>query len=208
MLCLLTILSEKLLPIRNEIVMHRQRICDACGMRCIAWDGDATRPTPWMKIKAVQQSASQCEQILWIDADATPSTTFNFPTTRPRADIVAAHDHNGLNTGIVLFQNSTWVMKVLRTVWGRTEFVHHPWWEQEALRRSIYDGTIEGRHRIRITHDFSEHFHHIAGCLSTRPPDICRQRILHDIAASHNNGCKDVRLRTHPVTQEDVRPHH
>ena len=207
MLCLLTILSDKLLPIRNEIVIHRQHICDACGMKCIVWDGNATRPSSWMKIKAVQESTSQCEQVLWLDADATPVKMFNFPTEKPRADIVAVHDQNGLNAGIMLFKNNTWVKKVLSIVWERTEFLHHPWWEQEALRRSIYDGTIGNRDRIRLTYDVPAHFHHIAGCFSTQPAEICRQRILHDIAASRQNGCEDIHLQTHEVDNKDVQPH-
>ena len=154
----------------------------------------------------MQESTSQCKQVMWLDADATPSKMFNFPIAKPRADIIAAHDQNGLNTGIVLFKNNTWVKKMLDIVWKRTEFLHHPWWEQEALRRSIYNGTIKNLDRIRLTYDFPAHFHHIAGCFSTQPAYLCRRRILRDIAASDQNGCKDIRLNTHTVKSKDVRP--
>lgn len=173
MLCLLTILSDKLLPIRDEIAHHRQSICDACAMKCLFWKGNATRPSPWMKIKALQESLYQCRQIMWIDADATPLAMFRFPKTH--TDIVAVHDQNGLNTGIMILHNTTWVHETLRVVWNRDEFMHHPWWEQEALRRSIHDGMIRDTSRIRLSRDLSQRFHHISGCFSTQPARICRR---------------------------------
>jgi len=148
-----------------------------------------------------------CSQILWLDADATPFRSFDFPTSNPRADIVAAHDLNGLNAGIMLVRRSAWVEKTLLTVWNRDEFLHHPWWEQEALRRSVHDGRIRSPHKIRLTYDFPKHFHHIAGCFSTRSASSCRRKILRDIATFRNASCDKIVLSTHEVTSASVAPH-
>lgn len=205
--CVLTIMFDKLLPIRDEIAHHRQRICQKCNMKCIVWDGNATRPSSWMKIKALQETLIHCERVLWVDADATPVRMFKFPSFKPEADIVAVHDRNGLNAGIMLVESSEWVKQTLNVVWNRHEFLQHPWWEQEALRRSIYDKTIKHSHKIRLTYDFSAHFHHIAGCFSTQPAHICRGRILSDIAAFRDGRCRNIVLQTHRISRLSVIPH-
>lgn len=175
-------------------------------MRCIVWDGIATRPTPWMKIHALHEATLLCEHVLWLDADATPKHPFRFPNAVPKADLVAVHDQNGLNTGIVLITSNAWINETLRVVWERREFLHHPWWEQEALRRSIYDKSVRPVSKVRLTHDFPSHFHHIAGCFSTQPAESCRRKVMEDISSFQETGCKDILLRTHRVTPSSVRP--
>ena len=208
MQCLLTILSGKLLPIRDEIIQHRQRICAKCNMHCVVWSGSATRPVSWMKIRALRESTSRCTETLWLDADATPIRMFHFPTATPRADVVAVRDMNGLNAGIMLVQSTAWVNDTLRVVWNRREFINHPWWEQEALRRSIYEMKLpDAEKSIRLTQDVSAHFHHVAGCFSTQKAHHCRRRILDSIRAFRDGECREVTLRTHAVTRSDVMPH-
>lgn len=205
MFCLLTIVSDKFAPIRRDILSHRQRICDECNMRCITWDREATRPVSWMKIQAVLDSMHRCDRILWLDGDATPRHAFKFPVANPPADLVAVLDDNGLNAGILLMNSTQWLNETMRIVWDRTEFLNHPWWEQEALRRSIYEHRVDTA-SIRLTSDTPKHFRHIAGCFSTTPAHVCRRKVLDDIAA-FRGGCRKMVLSTVPVTLATVWPH-
>jgi hypothetical protein len=203
--CLLTIVGGKLLPIRHEIVAHRRSLCDACGVRCVFWGGLETRPLPWMKIKAIQDALEHCVRVLWMDADATPRMRFRFPRAFPRADVVAVRDQNGLNTGLLLLENTNVTRRLLRVTWTRTEFLNHPWWEQEAMRRSLFDGSMS-RNAVRLTTDTSRYVDHIAGCLSTQPASVCRAHLRAAIRTSRNATCQTVRLHTVPLRERDIRP--
>lgn len=201
--CLLTILSGKLRPIREQIVAHRRAICARCGMHCMVWDGPATRPASWMKVFAVNESLRTCAQTLWLDADATPRGAFAFPTATPPADLVAVRDANGLNAGIVLVKSTEWTRRLLDDVWRRVEYTHHRWWEQEALRRVLSDRPTR---RARLTADVARHVDHIAGCFSTTAASVCRGRIVAAMRASNvSSACTPLRWRTTRVTPHDLR---
>lgn len=208
MLCLVTIVTDKLLPIRNEILHHRQRMCDSCGMRCVSWDGNATRSAPWMKIEAMRSVQDECDRILWMDADATP-VHFVYPVAHPASDLIFARDENGLNSGIVLVQTSSWTRRALAAVWDRVEFLHHPWWEQEAIRRCIHEDKVgTWWEKVRLSRDFERHIRHISGCMSTRPASKCRRRILRDVRKAGKGACRRVNVTTHPVDSLSVMPKH
>lgn len=90
--------------------------------------------------------------MFWSDADslvmdsAVPLTRFLQDT----ADLVLSADPwNGVNFGQVFVRNTTWATRFLDRVWGRTEFLHHRWWENAAVL-ALYAEDADVRRHVAV----------------------------------------------------------
>ena len=97
------------------------------------------RPASWSKIPLLRDLLDRYEIAVWIDADA-----IFVDTTRDIASEVederflylVQHRYGGqdaANCGVLMLRSSDEARAFLDDVWGREEFVDHPWWEQAAI---------------------------------------------------------------------------
>jgi len=99
---------------------------------------DPTKDAQWSKILVVQHYLKHFKWVMWVDADA-----FVMNLKSPAAlmddtvDMIAARDHNGLNSGVFLIRQSRLAFEFLKTVWD--SYPRHrgsPLFEQTALEEA------------------------------------------------------------------------
>lgn len=97
------------------------------------------RPPSWSKILYVRYLLGYSEWVFWIDADAIfANMEIKLESILDSTfDIVIAKDINGINAGIFGIKSSKKTLEFLDEVWGMTEYIHHPHWEQEAMSQII-----------------------------------------------------------------------
>lgn len=115
---------------------------------------DASRPAAWSKLLLIEQylqTNPACEWILWIDADAiivNPACRLE-DLIDEQADFIVAEDvpPSRINTGVFLTRNKPATLNLLRRAYAKTQFVHHPWWEQLAVAEALLesDGTLRSK---------------------------------------------------------------
>lgn len=99
--------------------------------------GLGARPVSWAKLALIRDLLDDHEVVVWIDADAVivdPSDDIVRPGRTP-IDLVS-HRVGGAdvpNSGVMVVRRSAATRRLLERVWQRTEFLHHPWWENAAL---------------------------------------------------------------------------
>lgn len=102
------------------------------------------RHVVWSKIPALLQHMDDpVEWLWWLDADAmimNPEIRISDVIRNASGDLVISKDGNDINAGSFLVRNSESARDLLRRVYARTEFIHHHWREQEALRTIIAEG--------------------------------------------------------------------
>jgi hypothetical protein len=96
---------------------------------------ESDRPASWHKIPALLSALDDYDEALWLDADiviADPSADIDVPGWAWQA-LVCHHTDDGEvpNCGVWLVRKP--MRTTLQTIWGMTEHLHHPWWEQAAL---------------------------------------------------------------------------
>jgi hypothetical protein len=113
------------------------------------------RPAAWAKIQCLinEIGLKTHDYILWVDADAL-FVRFNeniIQNIHNDKDIfmvnhlVTLAPLNGNpgifiqcerpNTGVLLVKTSDWSLGFLEKVWGETQFINHPWWDQAAFHK-------------------------------------------------------------------------
>lgn len=104
-----------------------------------------SRPYPWSKILCLYLAltdtlkAKLYSWVMWIDADAF-IINYDYDliariinTAGPKTELIITKDICGLNTGVIIFKNSSFAKKLLEKIWSCAKFTDHPWWEQAAL---------------------------------------------------------------------------
>jgi hypothetical protein len=117
---------------------NKEAYCRRHGYRFVCrTDGfDPDRPASWSKVGFVRQELAASDWVFWTDADslvmnaAVPLTRFVVDAV----DIVLSDDpYHGINAGCFLVRNTAWARRFLDRVYARTDFLHHPWWENAAI---------------------------------------------------------------------------
>lgn len=101
------------------------------------------RPPAWHRVQLIPQLFDEgYEHVFWIDADSVFARLDAdiLAEIRPDKDLyLVEHAHPSFpsshvpNTGVMLVRNSDWSRELFRRLWGMTEYLHHPWWENAAL---------------------------------------------------------------------------
>lgn len=125
--------------------------CARHGYRFVCrTDGfDEERPPSWAKVKFIREELGAADWIFWTDADALVMNA-SIPVTRfvqDCVDVVFSGDPtNGINCGHMLFRSTAWSERFLEHVYARTEFLHHPWWENAAVLKLYAEDPDVRRH--------------------------------------------------------------
>lgn len=99
------------------------------------------RPISWSKIPLILKvmKETSCQWIFWSDADAL-IMNFNIAIEElidQDYHFIVTQDFNDINMGHFLIRNCEWSQRFLEKVYSRTEFIHHPWWEQMAVIQEL-----------------------------------------------------------------------
>jgi hypothetical protein len=100
------------------------------------------RPTPWHRVKLIQQLFNEgYDIVIWMDADAI-ITRYDCDIRsllKPDKDLyLVQHDNIGEdgpvpNTGFMILKNTDWSKSLLQEIWNKEEYINHKWWENAAL---------------------------------------------------------------------------
>lgn len=113
---------------------------------------DAARPPSWSKVTFIREELARAEWVFWTDADAL---VMNASVTVERfvqdsVDVVFSGDpYHGINCGHLLVRSTDWSASFLERVHARTEFLHHPFWENAAVI-ALYKEDAEVRCRTAV----------------------------------------------------------
>ena len=112
------------------------------------------RPPAWRKIELLRSLLDRGhEAVLWVDADAVILRTDAdiAAELRPGKDLYLVQHRTPQfpgqevpNTGVMLVRDSEWTRSLLARIWERTEYLHHPWWENAALIAIMGYGSLLG----------------------------------------------------------------
>ena len=134
---------------------------DYCGRHeydfIIGRELDPSRPVPWSKILLLKRVLPAYGAVFFSDADvivANGEPGYNHSVEHifgrflvQDTHLVITQDHDGhANTGNFLLKNHPWSLDLLRRIWNRTQFIHHPLWKQQALE-----------HLLETEHDVRKH---------------------------------------------------
>lgn len=108
---------------------------------CLEESLDTSRPIQWTKILLLQKVLENPEYqwVFWSDAD---SMVMNLGVRLEEFidaeyNLIIGKDCHGINSGQFFLKNCPWSLKLLSDVYGRTECIHHCWWEQRALQLEL-----------------------------------------------------------------------
>lgn len=130
---------------------NKTAYCARHGYRFVCrTDGfDPDRPSSWSKVPFIRAELAAAEWVFWTDADALVMNAA-VPVTRfvqDCVDVVLSGDPNhGINAGHMLVRSTEWSARFLDRVYARTEFLHHPWWENAAVIRLYAEDEDVRRH--------------------------------------------------------------
>lgn len=112
------------------------------------------RPPAWRKIELLRSLLDRGhEAVLWVDAEAVILRTDAdiAAELRPGKDLYLVQHRTPQfpgqavpNTGVMLVRDSAWTRSLLARIWERTEYLHHPWWENAALIAIMGYGSLLG----------------------------------------------------------------
>jgi hypothetical protein len=106
------------------------------------------RPLPWYKIAtALHLLRQDFDTLLYIDADCLVTNpripleelAQDWKPGHGSAPLCLAEDEGGINTGVFLLRNTPDAFRLLDCIWIYNSEIHHPNWEQEALKQLLYD---------------------------------------------------------------------
>lgn len=102
----------------------------------VAEPGPSTRPPSWLKVPALKAALEDgYEEAVWVDADIVivdPTVDLDVPDDAWQA-LVRHHTGDGEvpNCGVWVVRQP--MIPVLDTIWAKTQYFHHGWWEQAAM---------------------------------------------------------------------------
>jgi hypothetical protein len=97
------------------------------------------RPAPWGKVPFIRSLLDEYDWVLWLDADVViiDLDADIFEVVRDEKDLyVVEHTWLGqytANSGVMLMRSSDWMRSLLDSMWVRSEYINHPWWENAAM---------------------------------------------------------------------------
>jgi Methyltransferase domain/galactosyl transferase GMA12/MNN10 family/Glycosyl transferase family 2 len=100
---------------------------------------DSSRPPQWSKILLLQRLLRDYDVVVWVDADAIfvdASRDIAEELEPGRFLYFAQHRFGGMdaaNTGVLVLRACPEADAFLAGAWERTEYIHHPYWEQAAM---------------------------------------------------------------------------
>jgi len=129
---------------------------------------DASRPPAWSKLLLIEsylEENSDCNWLLWIDADAliaNPEQRLE-DLVNEDFDFLVAADHapSPINTGVFLIRNCPAALAMLRRAYAKSHFRHHPNWEQPAVAEALRECAESLRTRVvarRLLNSFAIEF--------------------------------------------------
>lgn len=127
---LVTVCDEVLEDICGASVANKRAYAERHGYTLIVANHliDASRPTAWTKILAVQEAVERYDLVFWSDVDALVMN----PNVRVQDlmdyeyDQMLAADHNGLNSGVWLIQSTPFSRWFLKELWAQDHLVKMP----------------------------------------------------------------------------------
>lgn len=106
--------------------------------------GDFPYPPSWYKINVIINALSEDRQVLWIDADAMIIGKRSFGEILGDATLNIARDENGVNCGVMAWQQGAPAFEALLRLQNlREQFKDHIWWEQAALQTFIDELSVQ-----------------------------------------------------------------
>ena len=116
--------------------------------RAYSHSNDTRRPTSWSKLQLVANALEEYDWVFWTDADSLIMNS-EMPLEYiidKYADMIAAADENGLNTGQFLASPRAFDILIQADVKDE-EFMHHPWWEQAAIHAVLKENP---QYRVKV----------------------------------------------------------
>ena len=101
------------------------------------------RPTSWIKLPYIEECFQKgSDYVFWIDTDATiVNQKIKLESfLKPGKQFYYARNFVDINAGVFIMQNTPQMRSWLLALWNRTEFLHHPWWENAAMMVSLFEG--------------------------------------------------------------------
>ncbi len=126
------------------------------------------RPAAWHKVLLIRQLMDRYNLIVWIDSDAMivdPTVDIANAISRDHFLWIVEHHVPGLelpliNSGVMAIWTSPQAVLFFEEVWGMTEFIYHPWWEQAAMMSLLgYDPclfALGSEYQVHTTEWFGE----------------------------------------------------
>jgi hypothetical protein len=124
------------------------------------------RPPSWWKIPHIMQLLKDYDEVLWVDADMViidHSEDLNVPPGYWQA-MVEHHTPDGDVPGCGFWLLRRAMVPYLDAIWGKREFIEHPWWEQRAVMQLMgYRKNMLGKHRQVVDSHLFDHTHFLDG---------------------------------------------
>ncbi len=151
---------------------NKEAYCARHGYRFVCrTDGfDTSRPPAWSKVRFIREELAKSEWVCWSDADALvmDSSVPLVGFVQDSVDVVFSGDpKHGINTGHLLVRNTPWSAAFLDRVWGRTEFLNHPFWENAAVIRLCEEDPEVRRHTAVVPNKLFNGFPYPGGGYTT-----------------------------------------
>ncbi len=151
----------------NPMTVHKHQYCEKHGYDLFIGneaDVQPDRPVSWWKVPLIKQVMTNYEFVLWLDGDATFMNMeeriehFFSPDLRSGADLILKRDLEGnINMGTFLIRRSEWAFQLLDRIWDQEQFIHHPWWENQAFIH-LYENDGSVREKTKLIEDGSLRF--------------------------------------------------
>jgi hypothetical protein len=137
----LHIWDERLERLAELVVPNTRRYCRRWGYELVtARRRMVGRDPQWLKVAALQGHLPRFDWLLYLDIDlAVLNHAIRLEPFLGARDLLATYDHNGLNTGVLLFRNCEWSIGFLAKWWEEGKrYQHYPNSEQTSLAYLLY----------------------------------------------------------------------
>ncbi|MGD0464922.1 MAG: hypothetical protein ABSB74_20750 [Tepidisphaeraceae bacterium] len=138
--------TDEMRELRDISFPNKQAYCQRHGYK---WIGetktrDASRPPSWSKILILADLCMNrsVDWAFWTDADSViVRPDWKLETLADEsADLVVARDINGINMGVFLMRMGGMTLQFLLDAYSLTQYIHHRWWDQAAIRHALSTG--------------------------------------------------------------------
>ena len=110
---------------------------------------DPLRPIAWSKIRILQETLRDFDEVLWLDADLwiCDLTKDLAKQINPDSEIAwVYHNYENQshpNTGVMFLRRTPNISKLLDQAYSQKDLINHPWWDQAGFMRVLgLDSTI------------------------------------------------------------------
>lgn len=116
---------------------------------------DTSRPPAWSKINILKKYLADYDYLVWMDADLLVMNDelklemFIYDYME-NAHMMAVREWLAINTGVLFVKNTDWSFRFLEYIYTKTEFLHHPQWEQTAFNQLFEKDEMDSQNRVKI----------------------------------------------------------